>query len=184
MSASDELIKICANEFGWKCSFDGQLYQGIGKRTDWIHGLPLDQSLHFQLGQEITTTIPFLTGGLDYILACTQNKEYAYTRGIAIVHPSRVKDSQDEILYAALLHLTLIPSIVPIHLTVPAEYAKHVNENHLTIMKDPVHTIHPQHYHISPLFRTFPHPLQVLPVEGSHAYALLARKIGEKCIQD
>lgn len=178
MGLSDELISTAARYRGGEISFDGEYYQGISEPSSWQPAVNHPGRQMYLLGSEPHPIIPFFEC-TDFTLNVLQrNRVIAHP--IAIVHPERIDDCQDEVLYAALLHLTLLPPTTKWSLAVPSKYATAVNGNHISLFKEPRQRWHPPQYRVGGEFYRFPHPLPVVPDENALETIILAQRLPER----
>lgn len=177
MGLPDELISTAARYRGGEISFDGEYYQGISEHQSWPPAVNYHDRPILLFGSEPHPLVPFFEC-TDFTLNVLQRNR-VLSHPVAIVHPERIDDCQDEVLYAALLHLTLLPLTTGWSLAVPSEYATAVNGNHLSLLKEPRQQWHPPQYRVGGEFYRFPHPLPVVPDENALETILLAQRLPE-----
>ncbi len=178
MGLSDELISTAARYLGGEIAFDGEYYNGISEHHSWPPAINHRDRLILLLGSEPHPLVPFFEC-TDFTLNVLQRNR-VLSHPVAIVHPERIDDCRDEILYAALLHLTLLPPTTRWSLTVPSEYVTAVNGNHLSLLKEPRQRWHPKKYRVGGEFYRFPHPLPVVPDENALETIIMAQRVPEQ----
>lgn len=177
MGLCDELSSTAARYLDGKISFDGEYYQGIFVHQSWPPASNHRGRQMYLLGSEPHPLVPFFEC-TDFTLNVLQRNR-VLSHPVAIVHPERIDDCRDEVLYAALLHLTLLPKTTGWSLAIPSEYATAVNGNHLSLLRKPRREFHPPQYRVGGEFYRFPHPLPVVPNENALETIIMAQRLPE-----
>lgn len=166
----EQFIKVAASRH-WNVSFSGEYHLGQKRHASWPPEIKQTKPLEVRFYKEINAQVPLMTGE-DYEIVCMPEGEVALCRGIAIVHPQRVDDSLEEVLYAGLLHCSLIEEM-ELNIELPSIFAHAVTYRHIELLQDP------RTFHDFETFKEIPYPLQINPKNCNSDYALLSRKLTE-----